>query len=110
MQVQVIKMRHSGVAIDRRTLGQAVAQRGLLVVLDVTDQGLRRPCKVARLLHGETVRSELADVHILWLNERRMALTGFERGRNESGRPVDYAQSWLVTFEESGLVTAPANR
>lgn len=106
MQVQMVKMRNAGVEIDRRALGQAVAQRGLLIVLDVTDQGLRRPCKVARLVQGDTVRSELADVHILWLNERRMALTGFERSKNESGKIVDYAQSWLIMFDEAAGTSA----
>lgn len=110
MQVQLIKMRHAGVEIDRRMLSQAIAQRGVLVVLDVTDQGLRRPCKVARLLQGDSIRCELSDVHILWLNERRMTLTGFERGKNESGKPVDYAQSWLITFDESGFASATAMR
>ena len=100
MDVQVVKMRKAGVEIDRRMLGQAVGQRGVLLIVDVTDQGLRRPCKVARLLQDGSVRSELADVHIVWLNERRMTLTGFERGVSDAGQVADYAQSWLITFTE----------
>ena len=36
----------------------------------------------------------LYEVHILWMNEQRMALTGFERVQ-EGGKIVDYAQSWI---------------
>jgi len=100
MDVHVVKMRKAGVEIDRRTLGQAIGQRGVLLIIDVTDQGLRRPCKVARLLQDGLVRSELSDVHVVWLNERRMTLTGFERGTGEAGQVADYAQSWLITFIE----------
>ncbi len=100
MDVHVVKMRKAGVEIDRRVLGQAIGQRGVLLIMDVTDQGLRRPCKVARLLQDGLVRSELSDVHVVWLNERRMTLTGFERGVGEAGQVADYAQSWLITFIE----------
>jgi len=110
MDVQVVRMRKAGVEIDRRVLGQAVGQRGVLVIIDVTDQGLRRPCKVARLLQGDSIRCELSDVHIVWLNERRMTLTGFERGKSEAGQVADYAQSWLVTFIESRSVEVPRQR
>lgn len=81
-------------------LRQAVGQRGVLLIIDVTDQGLRRPCKVARLLRHGTIRSELFDVHVVWLNKGRMTLTGFERGMSGAGQVADYAQSWLITFIE----------
>jgi len=110
MDAQIVKMRKAGVEIDRRMLAQAVGQRGILVILDVTDQGLRRPCKVARLLQQDSIRCELADVHIVWLNERRMALTGFERGRSETGQVADYARSWLVTFIEPGSIESRRQR
>lgn len=97
-----MKMRKAGVEVDRRMLSQAVGQRGVLLIIDVTDQGLRRPCKVARLLQDGSVRSELSDVHVVWLNGRRMTLTGFERGTSEAGQVADYAQSWLITFIEPG--------
>jgi len=46
MDVQLLKMRSAGVEIDRLVLSQAISQRGTLVVLEVTDQGLRRLSKV----------------------------------------------------------------
>ncbi len=98
MNVQVVKIRKAGVEIDRRVLSQAVGQRGVLLIIDVTDQGLRRPCRVARLLQDGTIRSELSDVHVVWLNERRMTLTGFEREVSEAGQVAEYAQSWLINF------------
>jgi hypothetical protein len=100
MFVRVIKMRRLGVEIDRRVLKETFGNRGLLVVRDITDQGLRRPSKVARLLQGEKVLGELCDVHIVWCNDGRLTLSGFERHRNEAGQPVDYAQSWLCILEK----------
>ena len=94
-------MRRSGVEIDRRILKEASGYRGSLVVQDVTDQGLRRPLKRARLMQGADVRAELCDVRIVWLNDGRMTLTGFERERNQAGEAVDYAQSWLCILDDA---------
>jgi hypothetical protein len=99
MRIHMVKMRRMGVEIDRRVLKETSGNRGLLVVRDVTDQGLRRPCKVARLLQGDTILSELNDVHIVWCNDGRLTLAGFERQKNEAGQPVDYAQSWLCILD-----------
>jgi hypothetical protein len=79
MQVRVIRMREKGVEHDRRVLGHLPGHRGMLVIMDVSDQGLRRPAKVARLMQGSDIRHELTDVHILWCNDGRFVLTGFER-------------------------------
>lgn len=104
-------MRRMGVEIDRRALKETYGKRGLLVVMDVTDQGLRRPCKVARLVQGGTVVSELKDVHIIWANEGRITLSGYEQQQNEEGKPVDYAQSWLCILDDSpSLVQEPARK
>lgn len=101
MRVRMIKMRRHGVEIDRRALVQTHGAEGLLVVRDVTDQGLRRPSKVARLLQDGAIRAELNDVHIVWCNDGRMTLAGFERLRNNDGNVVDYAQSWLCILSET---------
>lgn len=103
MQVKVIRMRERGVEHDRCSLHQLPGHRGMLVILDVTDQGLRRPAKVARLLQGGDIRHELTDVHIVWLNEGRFTLAGFERLTNSDGKPVDYAQSWLCSPDFDSL-------
>lgn len=98
MYIKLVKMRERGVELHRRSLRDATGFPGLLVILDVTDQGLRRPAKVARLMQGDTIRHELTDVHIVWANDGRFTLAGFERQRNAEGQPVDYAQSWLCTL------------
>jgi hypothetical protein len=112
MQVRMVKMRAQGVEIDRRSLKDAFGYPGLLVIHDTTDQGLRRPCKVARLMQGDAIRSELKDVHIVWLNEGRMTLCGFERHQNETGQAVEYAQSWLCILDDTPLdhSIAPARK
>lgn len=88
-----------GVEYDRRALRNVTGHRGLLVIMDVLDQGLRRPAKVARLMQGDTIRHELTDVHIVWCSDGRFTLAGFERQRNAVGKPVDYAQSWLCYLD-----------
>lgn len=104
MRVQVIKMRRSGVALERRYIAdRAIAYDGTLVIMDVTDQGLRRPVKVARLrCPPPRPMLELFEPHIVWAADGRFTLTGFERVKNDAGQLVDYAQSWLCV-----LITVP---
>lgn len=99
MQVRVVKMRNRGVEIDRRILKDAAGTRGLLLIADITDQGLHRPCKVARLLQGEMIRAELREISLVWANENRMTLAGYEKIKNEAGQTVDYRQSWLIVLD-----------
>ena len=101
LRVRVVKMRANGVEIDRRALRETFGHPGQLLVMDVSDQGRRRLVKVARLLQDGKIRFELNDVHIVWLNEGRMTLSGFERQRNDEGRPVDFCQSWLCILDDA---------
>jgi hypothetical protein len=43
MKIRVVKMRAAGVAVERRMLNDryTVKHYGMLVIMDVTDQGLR---------------------------------------------------------------------
>lgn len=92
-------MRNRGVEVDRRALREVAGTPGQLTIMVTTDQGLNRPCKIARLIQGELVRAELRDVEILWMNDDRFTLTGFEQVKNEAGQAVDYRQSWLVSLD-----------
>jgi len=109
MRIKLVKLRHHGIEVDRRIIREATGHRGLLVILDVTDQGLRRPAKVARLMQDDSIRAELCDVRIVWANEGRMTLTGFERQRNKAGQTVEYAQSWLCMLDLAPYGAAPAS-
>lgn len=97
----MVKMRRQGVEVDRRILRDSTGTRGQLVIADTTDQGLHRSCKVARLVQGELLRAELKDVTLVWANDGRMTLAGFEQIKNEAGQIVDYRQSWLVMLDSS---------
>lgn len=103
MRVHIIPMRSGGVEVPRRMLNDryTVRHTGDLVMLDVTDQGLRRPVKVARLYQNfaNSTPKELIDPRLLWISENRFVLTGFECIRNEAGQRVDVAQSWLCTLD-----------
>jgi hypothetical protein len=110
MYIKLIMMRAKGVQIPRRMLSDryTVKKWGQLTILDTTDQGLRRTAKVARLTikHPGYV-IELVDPHILWANENKFVLSGFERVRDEHGNLVDYAQSWLCEVELERKEEAP---
>jgi len=47
----------------------------------------------------------LLEPHILWANDGRFVLAGFERVRNDAGKMVEYAHSWLCAIDP---VAAPA--
>lgn len=97
-------MRQNGIVLERRYItDRAVAYNGALVIMDVTDQGLRRPVKVARLpCEPRRPMLELFEPRIVWAADGRFTLTGFERTKNDAGQLVDYAQSLLCV-----LITVP---
>ena len=105
MKIRVVKMRSAGVAVERRMLNDryTVKHHGLLVIMDVTDQGLRRPVKVARLTQPGRPGPylELLDPHIVWANDGKFTLAGFERTTNAEGKVVEFAQSWLCALDLS---------
>lgn len=99
MLVRMVKLRRHGTEVDRRLLREVAGTPGQLVILDITDQGKHRPTKVARLQQGEMLRAELRDVQLVWLNDGRMTLTGYEQISNDTGQAVEYRQSWLITLD-----------
>ena len=99
MNVKIVRMRKLGVALPRRGLNNENPIPGALVILDVTDQGLRRQVKVARLMQGLVGRYELVEPHIVWAADGRFTLAGFERLKGPDGELVEYAQSWLCMLD-----------
>lgn len=71
-----------------------------MVVEDVTDQGQRRPQKVARVrMPGERrVAAELIAPVISYFQGGIMALYGTERLADAVGRKTGYPQTWLCQF------------
>lgn len=77
----------------------SAAHGSLLVILNVTDQGLCRPLATdARRMHADVIRHELMDVHIVQANAGRITLSGFEGRSNSEGQTVNCAQSWLCAL------------
>lgn len=94
-------MRRAGVAVPKYELKNQVHWIGDLVVLDVRDDGVNRVIKTARLAYqsfDEQKTDVLFEPHIVWMNEGRFTLQGFERTLQE-GKVVEYAQSWLCQVE-----------
>ncbi len=101
MKCQIIRMRREGVALPKYAIKDAVRWRGELVIMDVRDEGVNRVIKTARLAEQsyEEKRVEiLYEPHIVWMNEGRFTLQGFERVLKE-GKIVEYAQSWLCQVD-----------
>jgi hypothetical protein len=90
-------MRKLGIVIPKHDLPNQPELRGDLTIVDTRENSLNRVVKLARHLSRlgdhETVRV-LYEPHILWMNEDRFVLTGFERV-GEGNHAADYAQSWL---------------
>lgn len=87
--------------MPRYALKEQVNWRGELAILDVRDDGVNRVIKTARLVDESFAEKRvevLYEPHIVWMNEGRFTLQGFERVLQE-GKVVEYAQSWLCTLE-----------
>ncbi len=97
MQLIVIKMRDRGVVIPKSRLQEGIAWQGYLSVQDTQQNHLHRLVKTARLFRdeeGTTLIDTLIDPTLVWANDNRFMLSGFEHCQCNTG-DVDYAQSWL---------------
>ena len=97
MKCRVIRLRKAGVVIPKYDLRNQREARGDLRIIDTRETGFNRIVKLAQLIresaHGDDTEL-LYEPHILWMNEDRFALTGFERIKRDN-QLVDFAQSWL---------------
>jgi hypothetical protein len=97
MKCRVVKMRRLGNVIPKYDLPNQPELRGELTIVDTRENSLnwvvKRAQHVSRFGDHETVHL-LYEPHILWMNEDRFVLTGFERV-GVGADAVDYAQSWL---------------
>lgn len=74
-----------------------------LVVVEVTDQGQRRPTKVARLIPpgGRVAVSELAAPKLTWFRNDTFVLSG-EESLTWDSKTMRASQSWLCRFDLPG--------
>ncbi|MEB0029299.1 hypothetical protein QN372_00910 [Undibacterium sp. RTI2.1] len=75
--------------------------KGELAIFDKMDQSLRRTVRIAELSNTNLAHKKsifLFEPHIVWMQEKRFVLAGFERVQG-ADRVVDYAQSWLCMTE-----------
>lgn len=101
MRVWILRRREGGAYLPEPVrVGGTPAPFELLVV-EVTDQGKRRPTKVARLYAPGTkiIVAELASVQLLWLKGFEFVLHGMDVITTERG-PVHAAQSWMCKLDE----------
>ncbi len=93
MKVMVLETRENGVALERGALKQRPGTAGILEIVDTRENAYNRIIKLARLSSPRCTKT-LYEVHVLWINEDKMCLGGFER-KEQDGKVVDYAQSWI---------------
>lgn len=99
MRVQVRPLRQHGRNLNRQELEGIPAHVGLLKVLEGRDPEFGRSVTLARLLDPvngiETdILPELTDARLLWVNDKKMRIGGFERIQD-----VDYAQTWALELD-----------
>jgi hypothetical protein len=99
MKVWVARRRSLGVAVPPNyILGVGGPDLPMeLVVKNVTDQGSRRPGKVARLYAsgGSIAVAELQQPTLVWMKETCFVINGTERLPNSYDQKVGFSQSWL---------------
>ena len=96
MRFVVVRMRESGVVVDRRDLSRREAIAGDLRIEHHADPELGRPVRVARLLSVTQTMSPdllpaLTDVIIVGMATAGFTLAGFERIGSQA-----FQQSWWV--------------
>jgi len=101
MRVTVLPTRQDGVAYERSYLRRVPCTTGDLQIVDTRENALNRIVKVAKLTTSYNTL-ELLEVHVVWMNDNKMCLSGFER-KAKDGAVVDYAQSWICLIgDEQG--------
>jgi len=99
MKVWIARRRKAGMVMPAKfTLGFGDADAPVeLIVKNVTDQGLRRPGKVARLYSpgDPMVLAELLHPKLIWMREQAFVISGTEKVLNGDRQNVGFSQSWL---------------
>lgn len=96
MKAWVAKRRTDGALLDEPVQFQASRELLELLVVEVTDQGARRPTRIARVCPaGSRVPlAQLIAPRLAWLNGWDMVLSGIEEGPGVGGI-TGVAQSWI---------------
>lgn len=96
MRAWVAKRREGGALLAEPIAFGATSAPYELLVVEVTDQGARRPTRVARLVPvGERVAvAQLVAPRLAWLGGWDMVLSGVEEGPGNGG-VAGVAQSWI---------------
>lgn len=96
VKVWVAKRRQSGVLLEQPKSLWDAAEPCELLVLNVTDQGQRKPGKVARLYPTGAQRmvAELLAPKLVWFKSWQLVISGVEAVASDKGRK-GVAQTWI---------------
>jgi hypothetical protein len=96
VKVWVARRREQGALIETAVPLWETAEPHELLVLDVTDQGQRRPTKVARLypVGARKAITELIAPKLVWFKDWQFVLSGVEYFVGETGQR-GLAQAWI---------------
>lgn len=108
MKVWVQRRLDGGVALDRPVQIGPLHEPLELLVMRITDQGQRKPAKVARLLAPDgppRIVDELVMPKLVWFKGAQFVLSGAQQLRHPHGLK-GYGQSWLCELELPAVVNA----
>jgi hypothetical protein len=96
MRVKVKLLQHKGRALKRPELLDVPPFEGVLKVNEARDYDLSRAVVRARLIQATSglqtdVLPELSDVRLVWAEDNKLRLTGFEEVDGAA-----YARTWVV--------------
>ena len=82
MKCRIVKMRKAGVTLPKRDLINTGEAKGELSIINTHEQSFNRIVKIAQHqcgVAGYPHMLQLYEPQLLWMNEDRFVLTGFER-------------------------------
>lgn len=100
MKYQCLPLFINGVEIPRHEWKHQYTYDGTFRIIDTLENGFNRVLKIAEFTTANMKHTyQLFDPQIVWWNEDRFTLKGFER-QAKDGATTSYAQSWLITLRE----------
>lgn len=100
MRYQCLPLFLNGVEIPRHEWKYQYTYDGTFRIIDTLENGFNRVLKIAEFTTSNMKHVyQLFDPQIVWWNDDRFTLKGFER-QAKDGVTTSYAQSWLITLRE----------
>ncbi|MBF8179651.1 hypothetical protein [Herminiimonas contaminans] len=109
MKYQLLQLFVDGIEIPRNEWKFQYTSTGVFKITDTLENGFNRVLKIAEFTtEVMEARYLLYDPQIVWWNENRFTVKGFER-KTKDGVTTSFAQSWLITLVDETQPETPFN-